>query len=554
MKKYRSVILLTSVLIFGLTACQKKDAGTIPEASAAVSEAETSATEASSDDSGQTPDSDQTSDSDLGADHDQAVASGQPAPLSLALRTTYLSEHQDNIQLCNTRFDTISIASQDHDRYPALSEALQKHYSEKLAEASHKIHTQNAELAARDYADHPDHFWGPYTSEVSLQVRRADNAAVSLLKQDVEYTGGAHPISFYSGTTFDTESSQPLKLTDVVTDVSVLPEILESILKAKYPGVSFFDLKNDLKSASEQDGSGFSWTLDYQGITFYFSPYELASYADGLLTATIPFAARPELIQESYTQVPETYTVFFHPWQPLNYDLDDDGDMEEITVSGNPDEYGTVTQLQIRIDDRTFHFDTYAFSLDPCLVHTRDGRDYLYVKSSSDNDYECLLVYDLEGDDVSAVGSMDGTGFYGIPGSGNSSVTELPANPDSFTLSTRLNMLSTTTGKRTYRIGTDGMPEPKEAYYQISADITLTAKKDLSAAMIDPDNGKVLDSQFIVPKGEKLRLYHTDNQTYMDMILDDGRVCRFQTDASDWPQTVNGQSSLDCFDGMQFAG
>lgn len=548
MKKYLTALSLAALLSLSLTACQTEQTEPVSDT---TETADTAASEHNTAD--ESTESGAADPSATDAPDSDTVPDG-PIPLSVTLRTTYLNELQDHTLVSRTLFDTITISSQDKDTFSSLTDALQKELSSPQAEASHKTHTQNAEIAARDFLDHPDHFWGPYTSEVSLSVRRADSIALSVLKQDVEFTGGAHPISFYSGATFDSQSGKPLHLSDVVTDPSALPGILEPMLKAKYPNTSFFSLSDDLKSAAEKGDDGFSWTLDPQGVTFYFSPYMLASYADGLLTATIPFAGYPELFSEAYTIVPEDYTLFFQPWKPLSYDLDDDGDMEEITVSGEEDENGTYTTLSVKVDQSSYDFEIYSFALNPYLVHTADGHNYLYLKTSEENDWQQLLVYDLRKDQVSEVGRTEGDSFYDTCSADNSIVRKLPTNPNSFRLSTRMNILSTAYGERFYKIGADGMPEPQSDTYQITSDIRLTTLQELSAVIVDPQNGTVLDAQAIIPKGETLRLYRTDKASYMDLLMEDGRICRMEVDASDWPQTVNGQNIEDCFDGTQFAG
>ena len=79
----------------------------------------------------------------------------------------------------------------------------------------------------------------------------------------------------------------------------------------------------------------YSWTLNYQGLTFYFSPYEIASYAAGLLTVTIWFDEAPELFREEYIEAPEQgYSVAMPLASAVEFDLNEaDGKRDEISVS-----------------------------------------------------------------------------------------------------------------------------------------------------------------------------------------------------------------------------
>jgi hypothetical protein len=63
-----------------------------------------------------------------------------------------------------------------------------------------------------------------------------------------------------------------------------------------------------------KDGS-IAWTLDPWGATFYFNPYAIGSYMEGIFAATICFDEAPELFKESYRHAPAAYCVELMPYQ-----------------------------------------------------------------------------------------------------------------------------------------------------------------------------------------------------------------------------------------------
>lgn len=154
---------------------------------------------------------------------------------------------------------------------------------------------------------------------------------------------------------------------------------------------------------------------------------------------------------------------------------------------------------------------------------------------------------------ITLVGHLWGTGFGRSTGE-NSGAAELPTNPEHFLLETRMDLLSTASGRRSYHVVEDGMPAADTPYYEVTTDIVLTASQELTADFINPDTGNVLKEHISVPEGSQLKRFRTDNAAYMDMLMEDGQICRFQVDSASCPQTVNGISSYDCFDGMIFAG
>ena len=57
-----------------------------------------------------------------------------------------------------------------------------------------------------------------------------------------------------------------------------------------------------------------------------------------------------------------------------------------------------------------------------------------------------------------------------------------------------------------------------------------------------------------IPAGTQLSFLRTDCRSYVDMGTEDGREYRIFVDGSQWPATVNGIPTDECFDGMLYTG
>ena len=483
-------------------------------------------------------------------------------PLTIFLKKTYAYDMDDDTILSYHNFTEAALAEADAEKLPELSAALAEYSKERKEEASrsYEMILEGAqdtydELFKRESDTTCDMAMEPHSLENDILVRRADSTVVSFLEEETSFGGGACSNSDYRGVTFDAAAGQRLELTEVITDISALPELLGQKLRKNYPELTLSGLGEYLDRAMAAGGEEFSWTLGYDGITFYFSPYDMASDIDALLTASIGFMEMPELFVEKYTMVPEEYTVCFDMAETLEFNLDEDAELEQLQVRFEADEWGSFTSVMITLDGREFlDEEYYAFQGQPYLVRV-NGRCYLYLDGTAENDYRVMRVYELNQKEIFPVETLWSAGVHSLYLSDGTFITELPTNPNRFVLDSRMDALSTATAGRVYHVGADGLPEAETEYYTLNHEIVLTSKIPLTVDVVNPDTGEILEPTAELPAGTRLMLYQTDNQTYADMRLEDGRVCRFAVDLSNgWPQMVNGMDAEACFDGMIFAG
>ncbi len=143
-----------------------------------------------------------------------------------------------------------------------------------------------------------------YYSESALQF--ADDRAVSILRTEYGYLGGAHPDYFYECINLNSQTGEEILLSDLIKDKEGLNKILREKLIELYPDGNFFDLdesleRYDLDGVPEGDEiTPYIFTMTPAGLTFYFDPYALNSYADGDQQVDVFFTDIPELLQDDF--------------------------------------------------------------------------------------------------------------------------------------------------------------------------------------------------------------------------------------------------------------
>ena len=439
-------------------------------------------------------------------------------------------------------YPLIALTADDAEKYTSISNSL-KSYSDAL---DFEMKSKKDSLMPEAIEASSDKNYRMYSYEVAVEFKRTDSLAFSFLEKREDDTGGDYDTE-YIGRNYNTQTGGEMKLTDIIPNISSLPEFLAGKLLEKYPDISFTDLQKNIGDLClTPDGSGLSWTFGYYDLTFYFSPSTIAPDASGLLTVTVPFLQKPELFNPVYTAVPENYVVALTQGETKYIYPEDGSTAVEIKAENAYVSDVTYGKRTITLGAEVFNFDEkisdYPFA--PYFVHLSDGRNYLYLSFWEDDDYQSVEVYQIDGGRVSYVGNLDnaGVGDEGF------------IDPESFYLSSCLDILSTYSGERRYHIGSDGLPVPNEDEYRLFDDRQLTSKADVVCDILN-DQYQVSEKDVRLPSGTVFTISRTDGKTIADAVLSDGRICRIYVEKGDgWAQTVNGQDIKELFDGLIFAG
>ena len=313
-------------------------------------------------------------------------------------------------------------------------------------------------------------------SKSDVQIRRADSIVLSYLTDSYADYGFIEDFRGMQGSNYDVQTGKQLLLSDVIMDMEPVPAaVLNELNSHLWAGEGYSEnvVKEYFKNTPED---GISWTLDYNGVTFYFGDGDLEEPGNGCLSATVSFAEYPELFDEKYTNVPEAYMVALVLDHSFFTDLDADGTLEELNCSGVYNETDRFySRLGIYTDfTGSYHYeDLFAYGFQPYYVKTADGNHYIYMfceESESGNRQMMLVVYNVNGGALTRVGDMNIAPAY-IP----SDHFVLPLNPNHMLLD---NYDSQAQDAEYYMVGVDGMPvaeansiqEGSAEYYDVEPD------------------------------------------------------------------------------------
>lgn len=441
----------------------------------------------------------------------------------------------------------------DEDNFPKLALGLEIGNTETKEELVGFIE-ENREYAYDHYEASGEGYY-PFQSSVKPFVRRADTLVTSILYTGFTYTGGVRGETYYYGETYDSTSGAELVLSDVVDDMDALSGAIEGQLYNFY-SETFGDSELNIQEVIN-DGSAYSWTLDYSGITFYFMPYSIDSYVESMVTVTVANEAYPNVLKKEYQQSPKAYGVELEPDLPLFYDVTGDGYIDKVYATGRESMDGDSGYINITVNGVTYSEENWFFDYDATLVHTADGKNYIYYELLRENDYREIVCYDLESE-VKKIGSVDG-GLRMIYHEGGEVLITQDAltNPESFYLQQTTQHLSTVTGYKAYHAGDNGVPVSDDKMFTFDEEkmITFTLLQGIELDVYHIEQNKVTGKKTLQP-GEQVFYYATDNEKYALLKCSDGTLCRVECvfDDTDYYSKVNGIKLEELFDGIIFAG
>lgn len=456
----------------------------------------------------------------------------------------YWDSNYSGTSIMYARYNGINLRTTD---YPALTNAVNAWNAEYISETQSYIDQieQDALGLYNEYG--AEHFLGPFEYESEMFIKRADDEVLSVEEVVYSYEGGAHGMTFFGAYNFDVATGAEISLEDVITDMNSLPGILATEVLEKYPDIYywtenleeiFWEYINPTNVDYTQE---FTWTLGYDGVTFYFSNYEIASYADGVQHVTVAYSEYPQIFDNYYfLGVDDNYVVQEdRTWGGMDTDLNGDGITDYISVTRN---YNMDTDYSesydVTVNGNTFTQDTYCYDLDTYLVKS-DGNSYLYVQRTVENDYQSVCVFQITESSVEYMGEFSG---------GMGSFT----NSLNFEVTRRMDLLSTYTAMADCYVDVYGLPVESGDVYEVDHDISITSTVEITAELLD-EEGNLTEVSNTFPAGTVFKFERTDGETYVDMQASDGKRCRFYT-TPEWPPTVNGMDAEQSFEMLWYAG
>ncbi len=215
-------------------------------------------------------------------------------------------DEENKYMIFESHGNTFMLSDASAGEYPELDGRLTT-----IAEDEKSFYKQTIEdvgedaaaFAAEQQKEGADYTYYRY-SEMALKA--CDDKAVSLLRTEYGYLGGAHPDYYYETFNIDPKTGEDISLADVITDDDALRAVLIDKLNKEYPDGNFFDLEDSLSTYSIDEKSAnplivpYTFTIDPAGLSFYFGPYELNSYADGSQQIDIFYEDISDILKEGF--------------------------------------------------------------------------------------------------------------------------------------------------------------------------------------------------------------------------------------------------------------
>lgn len=136
----------------------------------------------------------------------------------------------------------------------------------------------------------------PWEANIEGTLAFEDTERLSLVLDSYLYTGGAHGYGTKHFLNFDKKKQRLLEPHELTSDWEGLTVLAETLFRAKHgieeeapinsTGLMFED---DIFYLPEEMG------FTPEGLLLYYAPYEIAPYADGAITLTIPWEAYGQL-------------------------------------------------------------------------------------------------------------------------------------------------------------------------------------------------------------------------------------------------------------------
>ena len=334
----------------------------------------------------------------------------------------------DGKVLAEGNYPEIIISDELKENYPKLESEIENQNS---------YWRSSVKGGVSDYAGYKmnDEFdtGSPYTSEVTVQVLRADDSIFTVFQSNYDYSGGAHPNHWGLSLNIDPVTGKHLEFQDVLKDARKTAEAITEVLYETYPDVTdefdtFIYRSEDQTVADAFENTiyndTFTWALLPEGLKIFFSPYEIASYAAGEFEILLPYDKYPDLVQTAY--VPKesfdkekmvavseglaeqvevsiseeiaTITVPNKSWSSYTEDGRGMDDGEHVTISKISEEKTDWLDTEVWADKNGFEVASFPYSDDKYLYEVYNPLEYEYMNSglriydSAAN----LLLYDLD--------------------------------------------------------------------------------------------------------------------------------------------------------------
>ncbi len=491
----------------------------------------------------------------------------------------YKSEYTTSGSYTEVKYNTYSLSEADAATYPELAAALE------LLSESKNNRMPDILQSLTQTSNEMGEFLGdrPLCSDEDSYVLRADNQVVSLLSYVYEDWGGAHPSDNYFTMNYDSANGKSLFLGDVVKDTERFFQLVDQKLMTEYADCyeEMIPLSAYLEGIDFKT-SDVEWTIDNEGVTIYFNAYGLGSYALGSQVITIYFEEAPEVFEQRYMPNAEQYIIPVEGYTALRLDVNGDGKRELIEIEQvSADEY--FLSWIVHVGNRSCRVDNWSYGKESYVV-CKNGKYYLYLFETTDNDYVILSVINLatmqlveESYSGLQLSDLDHNWYSGLNLYGYSTVSEAFTDPDGFMMDKHMDFVGTYPGMMKYCVADNGALKKLGDFYEVTPHIVKTLQnipcKETNA------KGEVI-GDIVLPAGTIVYYVRTDSETYLDVQIADEsniitsgsedyvwyeaietptlntkeKIYRIPVKRVNWQGTIDGKPEEEVLEGIVYAG
>jgi len=196
---------------------------------------------------------------------------------------------------------------------------------------------ENFLTAARNDYD-PNNSWFPYFCQTIYSPTRIDYGVLSLFGTQNNYSGGMHGMMSCISANYDLTTGDVLTLGSIMhmdaEKEDFIKLIIEKLADIADEYYLFDDYKEGVYSRLDVDENLYEdFFFTTTGLSFFFSPYEIAPYASGIITVEIPYNELPGLIYDGYFPAErEQINGDMHTGSFMKTDMEQFNNMAEVTL------------------------------------------------------------------------------------------------------------------------------------------------------------------------------------------------------------------------------
>jgi uncharacterized protein len=201
----------------------------------------------------------------------------------------YLAEKDTDIEtngfskVAEKHFETVRMDRDDDlaSAFNGMTDTMREGYTELFAPDGDQLQT------------------GDTTDDIDIKttVKEVTNRRITLVTNEYWYGhGAAHGNYAITYDHFLIDEKRPLVASDIFDGAdweAKLSALVLTAAKARLGDAFFAESADDLPDLAVDPGR---WDFSRQGLTVQFQPYEIASYADGAVTVTLPWSALTEVL------------------------------------------------------------------------------------------------------------------------------------------------------------------------------------------------------------------------------------------------------------------